>query len=386
MRKKPKLIKVVTNGNAYQWHIASTIDKLSEKYEIIIIGNGVSKYKETDKSVTFIDILIERKPSPLRDLYTLFVLIFLFLRIKPDVIHSLMPKSGLLSSISGFITRVPIRIHTFTGQVWANKKGFSRFMLKTFDKLICYLNTICLTDSNSQSKFLFDQGISDNNKLIPILNKGSVCGVNISKINTSIDADNILSIKKKYSIAENDFVFSFIARKTREKGAIDVLEAFNTVCEMNSSRSLKLFYIGPYEDDIKKEVVQLISSNHIIDLGLTNNIYDYLALTDVLCLPSYREGFGNIIIDAGALRVPSLGYNIAGLSDSIKNNKTGIVSEKGNIKHFVANMNRLLQDEALVSKLGNNAFEHVKDNFDSDVLSEAYDEFYNQLINSSMQS
>ena len=152
-------------------------------------------------------------------------------------------------------------------------------MLKTFDKLICYLNTICLTDSNSQSKFLFDQGISNNNKLIPILNKGSVCGVNISKINTSIDADNILSIKKKYSIAENDFVFSFIARKTKEKGAIDVLEAFNTVSEMNPSRSLKLFYIGPYEDDIKKEVVQLISSNHIIDLGLTNNIYDYLALT-----------------------------------------------------------------------------------------------------------
>ena len=155
---------------------------------------------------------------------------------------------------------------------------------------------------------------------------------------------------------------------------------------MNPSRSLKLFYIGPYEDDIKKEVVQLISNNQIIDLGLINNIYDYLVLTDVLCLPSYREGFGNIIIDAGALRVPSLGYNIAGLSDSIKNNKTGIVSEKGNIKHFVANMNRLLRDEALVLKLGNNAFEYVKANFDSDVLSEAYDELYDQLINSSMQS
>ena len=386
MRKKPKLVKVVTDSNAYLWHISSTISRLSKNYDITIIGNGVSKFKETYESVSFIDILIERKPSPFKDLYTLIVLIILFIRIKPDIIHSLMPKSGFLSAISGFITRVPIRIHTFTGQVWSNKKGAARYILKLFDKLVTYLNTLCLTDSHSQSKFLLEQGISWNNKLIPTLNKGSVCGVNINKINEIKNTQDTPALKEKYNITDNDFVFSYIARKTREKGAIDIVKAFNAVSEINSSKSLKLFYIGPYEDNIKKEISLLIDKTTIIDIGLVDNIFGYLALTDVLCLPSYREGFGNIVIDAGALHVPTLGYDINGLSDSIKNNKTGIISEKGNVEEFVNNMDKLLNDKALVSLLGSNAFEYVKNNFDSDVMSDAYHELYSQLISSSIHS
>ena len=388
MTLKPRLVRVVTNSDAYLWHISNTVNMLSENYEIFILGSGVSKYRDIYKNVTFIDIAIKRKPSPIVDLYTLMTLIYHFLKIKPVIVHSIMPKAGLLSSLAAFITRIPIRMHTFTGQVWYNKSGLSRLFLKLLDKLVNSLNTVCLTDSFSQSNFLYDEGIRYRKQVIPTLNKGSICGVDIRKINSSTEQmnENASLLKTKHNIKDSDFIFTYIARKTKDKGAIDIIKAFENVCAMNPSKPIKLFFIGPYEEEIKNEISISLKQKNIVDIGKVDNKFDYLYLTDVLCLPSYREGFGNIVIDAAALRVPAVGYDVVGLIDSIKNNETGLVSRKGDVKAFSENMSKLLNDEVLVKNLGGNAHKNVESNFDTKVMSEAYHKFYSHLISSLIQS
>ena len=388
MTLKPRLVRVVTNSDAYLWHISNTVNMLSENYEIFILGSGVSKYRDIYKNVTFIDIAIKRKPSPIVDLYTLMTLIYHFLKIKPVIVHSIMPKAGLLSSLAAFITRIPIRMHTFTGQVWYNKSGLSRLFLKLLDKLVNSLNTVCLTDSFSQSNFLYDEGIRYRKQVIPTLNKGSICGVDIRKINSSTEQmnENASLLKMKHNVKDSDFIFTYIARKTKDKGAIDIIKAFENVCAMNPSKPIKLFFIGPYEEEIKNEISISLKQKNIVDIGKVDNKFDYLYLTDVLCLPSYREGFGNIVIDAAALRVPAVGYDVVGLIDSIKNNETGLVSRKGDVKAFSENMSKLLNDEVLVKKLGGNAHKNVESNFDTKIMSEAYHKFYSHLISSSIQS
>lgn len=385
MINKYRIIKIVTSSNAFLWHISSTLDHLSDKYEIYIIGNDLEKYKNQFKDVRFININIKRKPAPFRDLVSLICLIYYFIKIKPMLVHSIMPKSGLLTAISGFIARVPIRLHTFTGQVWYTRKGFSRYILKSLDKLIIMLNTECLADSLSQAKYIDSEVMKNRGKELKVINHGSICGINldqVTKVLQGINSSKLQDIRDKYNINKSDFVFCYMARKTKDKGAIDIIDAFNRVKKQAKNKLIKLLYIGPYEENINLSLRQAFSFNQIIDIGLVKNPLDYLSISNVFCLPSYREGFGNVIIDAAALGIPSIGYDIIGLKDSIVNEKTGITCPVGNIEMFSKLMLKIMVDDKFRIKLANQSKINAHENFNAKDLSQGYEKFYNHLIKS----
>ena len=358
-------MRVLTDSNSFKWHMLNNIKYLDEKYKIYIIGNDVEIFKKKCPNVSFINVKIKRKPSLFMDFLALVKLIYLFIKIKPDIVHSIMPKSGLLAAIAGFITRVPIRIHTFTGQVWATQTGLKKLLYLKLDGLVNSLNTICLADSYSQSIFLKQHKIAYKGDNLPVLNKGSVCGVDFDEVDKTLSRENInniQSLKSKYKINKDDFVYTYIARKTKDKGAIDILKAFEKVCNDNQDKNLKLFFIGPDEEEINISNFLKINIDKVINIGSVDNHLQFIFLTNVLCLPSYREGFGSIIIDAAAMKVPSLGYDIPGLQDSISNNITGILSKKGDIKSFSENMYRLFADDELREKMGLNAHSNAIQN------------------------
>ncbi|MDP1614729.1 MAG: glycosyltransferase [Methylococcales bacterium] len=377
MKRKLKVIRVVTTSECVPWHMGNTLTRITKDFDVCIVGEGVSVYKNAYPNVDWVDISINRKISPLSDLITIYNLCKLFHGYKPDIVHSIMPKAGLLTAISSFICRVPLRVHTFTGQVWATKVGISRFFFRVLDKLIVKLNSVCLTDSPSQSNFLYEQSISFNGMPLQVLLKGSLSGVDISRFSKLRVEKESRVLRTELGIAKSDFVFAFIARKSFDKGAFDIINAFSRI--VKSHANVKLLFIGPDESDggVEKLIKTYpLVEQSIFNIGKVSNHEVYLAITNVLCLPSYREGFGSIVIDAAAMGVPTIGSRIPGLADSIIDKQTGMLFTKGNIDELVSQMQFFVENPEMCKKMGECAKSRVDEFFTADRLYIALKELY----------
>lgn len=378
-KNKIKLLRVVTQAEVIPWHLKNFIDRSKDDFDLYVVGYGVSRYSENYIYVTFIDCEIERKTSLFKDFKALLNLILICYKIKPQIMHSIMPKAGLLSAIAGFITFTPIRIHTFTGQVWSTKTGISKYILKFIDKFILILNTDCLTDSPSQSMYLKDNGFLSKGRLIKYLGKGSLSGVDLNRFNIEI-VKNRNVLRKKLGVNENDFVFIFLARKSVVKGIIELFESFSIVANIPN---VKLLFIGPDESNgVLKDLYVKHNNilNKIISLDIVKNHEEYLAISDVLCLPSSSEGFGSIVIEAAALGVPSIGFDIVGLSDSIEQNFSGVLVPFKDVGRFSEAMIQLYQDTEKLETFKINARERVIQYFSADAVYSFQSQFYRSLL------
>jgi len=381
VHKRIKLLRVITQAEVVPWHLKNFIDRSDDEYELFITGNNVTRYKLDYPNVTFIDNEILRKVSLIKDFKALLRLIFICIKVRPQIIHSIMPKAGLLSSIAGIITLVPIRIHTYTGQVWATKSGLKREVFRFVDKIIKILCTKCLTDSPSQSFFLAKNGVLEHGNPISYLGRGSLSGVALDRFNIDLIKDrNIL--RKELGIGVNDFVYIYLARKSLVKGIKELFESFSEIAYLPD---LKLLFIGPDESNgllselfIKYQNI----SNKIISLDIVKNHEKYLAMSDVLCLPSSSEGFGTIVIEAAALGIPTIGFDIVGLSDAIEHDKTGILVPYKNVKLFSKAMIELHDNETKMHELKIKARERVLEFFSADIIYKYQSEFYKLLIKS----
>lgn len=376
MGAKLKVVRVITASYVVPWHLNNTLRRMPADFEVCVVGQNVSENQSIYPNVKFVDIDINRKTSVFADIFALFSLCRFLLSYKPDIIHSVMPKAGLLSTLSGFICRVPVRIHTFTGQTWVAKEGLSKHFYYWLDRLINSLNTVCLTDSFSQSDFLFENKIAYREKPLPVLSKGSLSGVDVARFNLSGLAEAANQLRANLGLGKEHFVFAFIARKTRDKGAVDVLKAFSSVSA--ASKDARLLFVGPDEDG---EIERLRKTNpelfvNVIDVGHVSNHEVYLAITDVLCLPSYREGFGSIVIDAAAMGVPTIGSRIPGLTDSVVDQQTGMLFPAGNLDELVRLMLAFVENPKMRQAMGSRAKARVDEFFTADRLYAALKEFY----------
>lgn len=376
MPRKLSVVRVVTASYVVPWHLGNTLSRISADFDAIVVGQNVSLNCEAFADVQFFDIDISRKSRYLSDVRALFALCGFFLTYKPDIVHSIMPKAGLLTALAGFICRVPVRIHTFTGQIWVGRSGLYRFLYWAVDWLIVRMNTACLTDSHSQSDFLLRHGISRAGVPLPVLGNGSLTGVDLLRFSEETLRGPVRRLRVALGIVGGDFVFSFVARKTRAKGVIDILLAFSRVRVVEPRA--KLLFVGPDEDG---EVLRLAQTHPelfsgVIDVGQVSNHELYLAVTHVLCLPSYREGFGSIVIDAASMGVPAIGSRIPGLVDAILDGETGVLFNEGDIDELVNAMLSLCGNPERCQMMGRAAKRRVEELFSADVLYAALKEFY----------
>lgn len=360
-----KICIVVSSPMTVKAFLLKHIEQLSMNYEVTVVMNSSINLKEKyGISCYSKEISIDRNINIIKDLKSILHMYRFLKKNKFDLVLSVSPKAGLISSVSAFLARIKIRIHFFTGQVWVTKKGLFKFFLKSIDKLIGRLNTNNLVDSHSQSEFLFNNNILKKGKT-KVLASGSISGV---------DTDKFLFDKLKrekylndYKILESEIVFMFIGRLNIDKGILDLAKAFEILLKANNK--IKLFLIGPDEGNIESKIPNLLKNESVIRLDFVENPQDILNIADILILPSYREGFGTIVIEAASMSIPCIGSNIYGLNDAIINNKTGLLHEKNDVDDIINKYKFAIENIDTLKEYGKNAKKRVYEEFSDEYIS-----------------
>ena len=315
---------------------------------------------------------IERGINPLKDLNCLISMVRFLRKQQFDALHSVSPKAGLMAMLGGLIANVPLRTHTFTGQVWANKKGVFRFLLKSIDRLIARCATQVLVDGQSQLQFLNEHGVIG--PAAQVLGKGSICGVSLTRFSPS---DIIREQRRKaLELDKNEWVFMFLGRLNHDKGVIDLIHAFAQLDQ--SKKASSLFLVGHDEEQIKTRFEHISSKIHFIPFEKKPE--ELLQACDSFCLPSYREGFGLSVIEASALEKPIICSDAYGLADTIIQGETGLRHRVGDVEHLIEQLSFALNHPKEMRAMGKAGRTYVEANFSEKRLLEEWESFYKKQL------
>lgn len=369
----------MTASYVVPWHLGNTLQRLPRDFETYVIGQGVSVHQKTYPGIRWIDLRLERKVVWLSDLQALLALCRIFRTVRPDIVHSIMPKAGLLAALAGFVCRVPVRMHTFTGQIWATQRGVKRLLFWSIDWLINALNTLCMTDSPSQSAFLYKKGIRHGGVPLPVLSAGSLSGVDTGRFRP----DGVMrrQVRKQLRIPEDATVFLYLGRLNRDKGITDLAQSFASL----SDDKAHLILAGPDEGALEEALSLLVGCRDRVHVtGAVEQPEQMFQAADVFCLPSHREGFGSVVIEAAACGVPAIGSRIPGLVDAIEEGVTGMLCPVGDVHAFARCMEMMMEDPGKRAAMGERARERAERLFSADVLYDALRAQYVQLAKKPM--
>jgi glycosyltransferase involved in cell wall biosynthesis len=379
MSNKPRLCFVATVPSVVVSFLNAHIDHLSIEYDIYIITHLQSSTHAISAKATIISLPIAREIALMSDIKTLCALWQIFRKERFDIVFSVTPKAGLLSTIAGFFARIPIRIHWFTGQVWVTRHGFTRSILKAMDRLLVLFSTHLLADSPSQRLFLMSEKIVSGAG-ISVIGQGSICGVDSVRFVPNQPAKD--RVMHQHNIPINAKIVLFLGRLNNDKGLHELALAIETVCQ--AVPEAYFLIVGPDEnqrvDYIKAQCQVWLS--HIRFHGFTSNPEQYMAAADIFCLPSYREGFGSAVLEAAACSVPTVATRIYGLTDAVEEGVTGILVPPRNALALAEALIQLLNDNVLRQKMGESARLRVLLNFSRDYIVSSLALYIHNILNS----
>lgn len=328
---------------------------LNEFYDVTAIsgaGKDMDEVQNREQVKTQV-IEMAREISPFQDLMALYRLYCYFKKEKPDIIHSITPKAGLLSMLAGKFAGVPIRMHTFTGLIFPSKKGIFKTVLIGMDRLLAGCATHIYPEGKGVKEDLIKHRITQ--KPLKMIANGNVNGIDTAYFNRNeISTGIVENLKAGLGIEENDFVFIFVGRLVRDKGINELVAAFSNL-NLNLNFNLKLLLVGPLEaelDPLLPDTLQEIATNpNIISVGFQKDVRPYFLLSDALVFPSYREGFPNVVLQSLALQVPAIVTDINGSNEIITDGKNGLIVPPKNAFELQKVMERLLTDRELHENL-----------------------------------
>lgn len=386
-----KLCFIVGNPHAFHGFFNGQLKYLSSCFEVIGISNEGDWIKKTEdaEGIKIYKNKIERQISPIQDLISILSTTKLLKRISPDIIHANTPKVGLVSMLSGFLARIKTRIYMCHGLRYQSSSGMMRKILMQCEKLTCRMATHVVCVSKGVRNSLIKDGISKDKKLF-VVNSGSVNGINSDLFEYKLADGTKREIAQKYNLPDNGFIFCFIGRIVRDKGINELVVAFIKI--VSQFPNAHLLIVGDFEDKIDpvnniKEYIANCKNIHLT--GWQDDIRSFLSISDVLVLPSYREGLSTTLLEAGGLGKPSITTDVTGCKDVIIDGFNGkIIDDPKTVgfDHIVKQLSDsmiyfLEAPDSQVAMLGKQAKDYVLKNYERTELWEAYKKLYSEFSN-----
>lgn len=374
-----KICLVVSSEFTVKSFLLGHLAALQQHYQVSLVVNARDRafLHPYGLTVTVLPIPIYREIRPWHDIKALFKLFRLLRAEHFDVIHSVTPKAGLLAMLAGTWAQIPTRIHTFTGQVWVTRRGGMRTLLKWADRLVAAMASGLLVDSFSQRDFLRDQGIVSPDKATVLAN-GSISGVDTRRFQPRPDKGR--EIRRAEKIPEDALVFLYLGRLNRDKGILDLATSFARLSRIHES--LQLLLVGPDEQDLRDQVLEIChgcaDQVHFVDYTAVPEYY--MAAADVFCLPSYREGFGSVVIEAAAVGVPAVASRIYGLTDAVKEGETGLLFPPGDVEGLQRAMEEMIVDPEQRAAMGERARARTLRDFSQERVIKAQLDYYRKIV------
>lgn len=378
----PKLIRTATVPVSLNYLLKGQLSFLQKHYEVLAVSGNDIHLEEVAKreKVRTIGLEMHRNISPLKDLHSLWNLYLLFKKEKPLMVHSITPKAGLLTMTAGFFAGVPIRIHTFTGLIFPSKTGLLKRLLILMDKLLCKFATHIYPEGNGVKQDLINFGITS--KPLKVIANGNVNGIDTDYFNKkNLSELENQTLKNTLGINSDDFVFIFVGRLVGDKGINELIAAFKN---FNTADNIKLLLVGPLEqelDPLSKDTLQEIKANkNIISVGFQKEVRSYFAIADALVFPSYREGFPNVVLQAGAMNLPCIVTDINGSNEIIVDGINGVIIPTKNSVALFEAMDKLKNEHAFKEKLQKNTREMIVSRFEQKFVWESLLEEYKRIV------
>ena len=332
----------------------------------VICSSDDHLQEELGNKVKFIPVDMPRGLSIIGSVKAVINLLKVFKREQFDLIQYSTPNAALYSSIASIIAGCRIRNYHLMGFRYLGASGIAKIILKSIEKITCKLSTSIECVSKSNLELGVKEKVFQRDKAVVIWN-GSTGGVDLNRFNINHKEEWRKTFRNEYNISDNEFVFGFVGRVTKDKGINELLEAYRMLAD--DIDNTKLVIIGDFEaeENLNQELLSWSRSNeNVIYISSKQDIERYYAAFDVLVLPSYREGFGNVVIEAQAVGIPVMVSNIPGPIDAICEGKGGISFPVKNSKALLSAMNQILNSDCKM--IGEQANEFVSRHFDSEQL------------------
>ena len=371
--KNKKLLRSVTVSMSVGFFEPMVEDLQRQGYDVVSVSSdGPELERLRAKGVKTVVVEMERRMAPLKDLKSLWNLIRVFRKEKPDIVHSMTPKAGMLCMLAAWLTRVPRRVHTFTGLVWPTTTGLTRRILMFTDWLTC----ACATHVIPEGKGVMnDLQAHITHKPMKVLGYGNVRGVDLVQCSRRPEVMQLAD-----SLRKPGFTFLFVGRLVGDKGINELVQAFQRLHEeFPQARLVLVGFHEPELDPLLPETEKLLEEATYIEFvgpKHGDELLAWYAASDAFVFPSYREGFPNVVLEAGAMGLPSIVTDINGSREIIEEGKNGMIIPIKNSEAIYAAMKRMLQHPEETAKWAANARPMIASRFERSFVQQCLYDFY----------
>ena len=349
-------------------------------YEVVAVSSPDWRLDEVAEreGVRTVAVPMERHISPLKDLKSLINLVLAFRKERPTMVHSMTPKAGLLSMMAAWLTRVPVRVHTFTGLVFPTAKGLTRKILILTDRITCACATHVIPEGEGVKNDLTNYRITK--KPLKVLGHGNVRGIDLEHYNPELPEVKAEAAKLR---KDGVFTFVFVGRLVGDKGINELVGAFERLHK--EYPATRLLLVGPEEnnlDPLKPETLAKIKETPSIEaVGSQPDVRPWFVAADVLVFPSYREGFPNVVIEAGAMGLPSIVTDINGSREIIIEGRNGTIIPARDEDALYQAMKQMVDNPDQLKSMASEARPLIASRYEQSYVRRCLKEYYKEIIN-----